>query len=302
MVLAVRDPRERVHERHRLVIVRERERLRQRVAGARPSRQRRRVRGELVGAEARRARAAMHGGEREQLRVELRVRGGSHAAIAIGGVPRQRLDVRDADRRRRVRVVERRMQRIGRQRRRVVLVQLDERQRECGRRRMARRERVGLELVAARILRRQRLEHEREHREREQEQLERDAGPVHRHRQQRLRNAEPRVEPGLAREEREQREHGERQRRRPRDALGHVLQLEVAELVREHRLDLLGREAFEQRVEEHDALGLAEAGEVRVAVAGALRAVHHVEARAAEAAAREQVLDARRAPGSRASA
>ena len=55
-----------------------------------------------------------------------------------------------------------------------------------------------------------------------------------------------------------------------------------------------GREAREQRVEEHDALGRAEAGEVGVAVARAPGAVHHVQAAGAEAAAREQRLDARR--------
>ena len=80
------------------------------------------------------------------------------------------------------------------------------------------------------------------------------------------------------------------------------LQAEVAELVREHRLDLVGREAREQRVEEDDALGAAEAGEERVAVARAARAVHHEQAAVREAAAREQRLDRARAPGPRAAA
>ena len=37
--------------------------------------------------------------------------------------------------------------------------------------------------------------------------------------------------------------------------LSDVAQLEVAELVREHRLDLAGAEARQQGVEEDDALG-----------------------------------------------
>jgi hypothetical protein len=38
------------------------------------------MRGKLVGAQPRRAGAAMHGGEREELRVELRVYGTAHGA------------------------------------------------------------------------------------------------------------------------------------------------------------------------------------------------------------------------------
>ena len=48
-----------------------------------------------------------------------------------------------------MRIVERGMQRVGRERRRVVFVKLDERSHECARRRMRGRERVGLELVPA---------------------------------------------------------------------------------------------------------------------------------------------------------
>ena len=69
--------------------------------------------------------------------------------------------------------------------------------------------------------------------------------------------------------------------------------MEVAEFVGEHRLDLVGVELVEQGVEEHDALGGAQPGEVRVAVRRAARAVHHEQALGAEAAAREQGLDAR---------
>ncbi len=80
--------------------------------------------------------------------------------------------------------------------------------------------------------------------------------------------------------------------RRPDDALDHVPQPEMAELVREHRLDLLRCEPVQQRVEEHDALRAAEAGEIRVAVARAPGAVHDEQPGRREAAAREQPLDA----------
>ncbi len=65
----------------------------------------------------------------------------------------------------------------------------------------------------------------------------------------------------------------------------------VPQLVGEHGLHLARREAREQRVEEYDSLRGAEAREIGVAVRRALRAVHHVEAVRAEAAAREQRLD-----------
>ena len=48
-----------------------------------------------------------------------------------------------------------------------------------------------------------------------------------------------------------------------------MMQLVVAELVRKDCLDLGRREARKKRVEEDDALGRAEAGEVGVAVARA---------------------------------
>ena len=75
MVLAVRDPRERVHERHRLVVVRELELLDDGRGGRLPSGQRSEMRGELVGGEPRRAVAAMHGRQSEGGRGELRAIG-----------------------------------------------------------------------------------------------------------------------------------------------------------------------------------------------------------------------------------
>ena len=70
------------------------------------------------------------------------------------------------------------------------------------------------------------------------------------------------------------------------------MQLEVAQLVRQHRLDLVLVQARDERVEEHDALGLAEAGEVGVAVGAAARAIHHEQPAGLEAAFGEQLLDA----------
>ncbi len=66
----------------------------------------------------------------------------------------------------------------------------------------------------------------------------------------------------------------------------------MSEFMRQHGLDFFRRQLFQQGVEEHDALGAAEAGEIGVAVRRALGAVHHEEARGGEAAAREQGFDA----------
>src|SRR5258706_15564065 len=67
---------------------------------------------------------------------------------------------------------------------------------------------------------------------------------------------------------------------------------EMAELGREGRLDLGGREPLDERVEEDNALVGAESGEVRVAVARAPRAVHDEEPLGVEAAALDEGLDA----------
>ena len=61
------------------------------------------------------------------------------------------------------------------------------------------------------------------------------------------------------------------------------MQLEVAELVGEHRQHLARAHRLEQGVEEHDPLLPEEPGEVGVAVGGATRGVHHEDAARAEA-------------------
>ena len=65
MIVAMRDPRQRIHERHRLVIVGERKRLFDAIAGDGPSGEVGNVRGELVGIETGRPRAAGHGRQGE---------------------------------------------------------------------------------------------------------------------------------------------------------------------------------------------------------------------------------------------
>src|ERR1700730_17008104 len=65
----------------------------------------------------------------------------------------------------------------------------------------------------------------------------------------------------------------------------------MAELVRQHRLDFGVSETLEQRVEEHDALVPADAGEVGVAVARAARVVDDEYPLGGEATARQQRFD-----------
>jgi len=89
----------------------------------------------------------------------------------------------------------------------------------------------------------------------------------------------------------EEREESERHRRHPDDSLDHMPALVVAELVRKHGFDLVRRQPLEQGVEEHDASRTPESGEECIAVTGAARAVHHVQAAGGESAAGEQRLD-----------
>jgi Zn-dependent protease with chaperone function len=186
--------------------------------------------------------------------------------MALGG-RRQRLQSRDANRRRRMRVVERRMQGIGRERCCIVLIELDQRGDQRRRRCVPGGELVSLELVPARIRGRQGRQCEREHRQREHEKRERDARTRHRGTDVLFRNPESHVEPRCLREPREQSEQCKRQERRPDDALDHVAPTKMTKLVRKHRFDLFGLKAREQRVEEHDALRATESREVRVAMA-----------------------------------
>src|SRR4029077_7615699 len=67
---------------------------------------------------------------------------------------------------------------------------------------------------------------------------------------------------------------------------------EGAERVTQHRLDFRVCETLEQRIEEHDALVPADAGEVGVAVARAARVVHDEHPPRATVAAPQHLLDA----------
>src|SRR5690606_9924209 len=110
----------------------------------------------------------------------------------------------DADGGRRMRVVERRMHRVRRQRRGVVLVQLDQGAGEAAGIGERGGEGVRLELVAAREVGDQGTQHEGERRQRQEEQHQGDSG---RWRGGRVYgDAEPLVEPGLRRQVAEQRE------------------------------------------------------------------------------------------------
>ncbi len=111
---------------------------------------------------------------------------------------------------RRMRVVERGVERIGRQRGRIVFVQLDERVDEVLRIRLRGGERVGLELVFARSQAAKRRDEEYEHRQREEEQHERKTAIAA---DERRPHAQSFIEPDLLREPAEQREHREADRR-----------------------------------------------------------------------------------------
>jgi hypothetical protein len=143
--------------------------------------------------------------------------------------------------------------------------------------------------MAARRQARQRPQQEGEHRQRQEEQHQRQRVVGH---AQVGHHAQPGVEPAARGQPAQQRQEHQAQRKGDDDALGHVAALEVAQLMCQHRLDLVARQALQQRIEEDNALGRAEAGEIRIAVGAALAAVHHEQALAGKAAALHQGLDA----------
>ena len=141
---------------------------------------------------------------------------------------------------------------------------------------------VRLVFVAPRPPVRQRREPERDHARQQPEQQQR------RHDAARLK-AEAPIKPFLLREQRDQPEPRQRTQRRDRQHLGDVLLLEVADFVRQHRLQLRLGQLLDQRVEQHDLAEAAEAGEERVRVPGAFAAVHDLDAPGAEAGALGQL-------------
>ena len=188
-----------------------------------------------------------------------------------------------------MRIVEGRVQRVRGEGGGVVLVHLDQGRHQVATIGMPGSEGVGFELVLARGDRGQRRQREGEHRQHQYEQDQGHAvvGGVHEGQ-----HAQARIEPGLALQVAEQGQEGQRHGEHHGDALDDVAQLEVAQFVRQHGLDLLRLETRQQGVEEHDALGAAEAREIGVAVGAALAAVHHEQAARREADARHQALDA----------
>jgi hypothetical protein len=90
----------------------------------------------------------------------------------------------------------------------------------------------------------------------------------------------------------EQPEEGQRSGEHQGDALNDVAPAEVTEFMRQHGFDFIRRQTVEQGVEKDNALVVAEAGEVGVAVAGTLRAIHHEQPARAETATGKQGFDA----------
>ena len=178
------------------------------------------------------------------------------------------------------------MQRIRRQGRGVVLVEFHQRLGQVTGGRVAGRIGVSLELVFPGIHRHHRAKTEGEDRNNHEEHHQGDRIGY------RGRNAQPLEEPGGIAQLAKRPEEGEAQAEGPGHAPKHVVEAIVAEFVRQHGLDLRRIQAIEECVEEDDALGLAEACEVGVAMAGAPRAVHHEQALRLEAALGQKGLDA----------
>lgn len=182
-------------------------------------------------------------------------------------------------------VVDAGVQRVRCQGRGVVPVQLDQRPDQIRGRGLGRGVGVRLELMGARPAAHQRGQREGEHRQGQGEQHQggRRATGLH---------AQAAEEPVGGRDMAEQGEEGQAARTDHRQALPQVVVVVVAQLMGQHRLHLGRVELVQQGVEEDDPLGRAEAGEVGVAMGRALRPVHHIETRQAEAAAAHQALDA----------
>ena len=79
------------------------------------------------------------------------------------------------------------------------------------------------------------------------------------------------------------------------DALEHMAEFEMSQFVRENGKDLFARMLLQQCVEEDDALGLAETGEISIAMGSALDASHDEKAFEFEAAFGEQRRECSRA-------
>src|SRR5258706_9380624 len=146
-----------------------------------------------------------------------------------------------------MRIIHQRMQRIGREGGGVVAVELGERAREVGGGGVAGGEGVGLEFLAPGDEAGERLEWKGEYRNYEGEAREHRADA-------RVGEVQRLVEGGLAVEPAEDREQSGREREAHREQARNVAAREMAELVGEDRFDLPGRQALEERVEEHDAL------------------------------------------------
>ncbi len=87
------------------------------------------------------------------------------------------------------------------------------------------------------------------------------------------------------------RESQEGQHRRFEDALGDMAEFIMAELMRENRKDFFLALFLQKRIEEDDTLGLAETGEISIAMRRSFRRIHDEEAFGFESAFGEKRFD-----------
>ena len=145
---------------------------------------------------------------------------------------------------------------------------------------------VGLKLVFARQLRKQRCykgaEKRQHHNEQQQRQRVIGATQIRHH-------AQPDIKPGLATQAAEQGKAQQAQGEHGNNAFLDMAVLEMSQFMGQDGIHLAGCELRQQRVIKHHALGGAKAGEIGVGVRTALAAVHDKKALGLEAAARHQL-------------
>ena len=150
--------------------------------------------------------------------------------------------------------------------------------------RVARREIIGLELIAALDVGHDRLEEYREDRrnQHEQQQRGRVGSPW---------NAQASVEPVLLADPAQQRKTGQGDSRTGCQHFDDMATLEMTEFMREHGFQFVMPQRVDESVEEHDAFAVADTREIGIAMSRAAGAVHDENALAVEAATLQQCLD-----------
>ena len=124
---------------------------------------------------------------------------------------------------------------------------------------------------------------EQRHDQHKQQQCQRVVAAVH------VRpDAQAGVKPDLRRQPAQQRKACQAHCKHQDDAFDDVLVLEVAQLMRQHRINFTGLQLFEQRVVKHHALGRTKTGEIGVGMGRAFATVHHKQALCCKTAALHQ--------------